>query len=334
MQHPLCFCCVVLIVLMSGSLCRAETVIIDCLITPDIYHFFKEREIKNTQIKIIHPGCFLSHPLFIDSNTSLSGEKGAQIQQTFTLPDTVGVINISSGDSTRAVSNVQISGISFIGGAEKNGFAEHNPLISIFNAHDVTLSNLNLTGFRGDGVYVGQGNVVSNHHIVIRNVIFDGVNFSNRNGISIIDGHDILIDGNRFTRISRKGMPGSIDLEPNTSLQRIYNIMISRNHFTDVHGMAAIVISLRHAGGTVPDNVTIKGNIFDKVVRGILIKSAIPKIHVNNNFHIFDNRSSFASKGDYSICNVNAATGNNLPAIEKYSDSCWKSLRINQDVLQ
>lgn len=74
---------------------------------------------------------------------------------------------------------------------EKRLRKEHNPLISIFNAHDVTLSNLNLTGFRGDGVYVGQGNVVSNHHIVIRNVIFDGVNFSNRNGISIIDGHDI-----------------------------------------------------------------------------------------------------------------------------------------------
>lgn len=74
----------------------------------------------------------------------------------------------------------------------------------------------------------------------------------------LLTGMISLIDGNRFTRISRKGMPGSIDLEPNTSLQRIYNIMISRNHFTDVHGMAAIVISLRHAGGTVPDSVTIR----------------------------------------------------------------------------
>jgi len=152
--------------------------------------------------------------------------------------------------------NIRISGISFV---HTGAFWEHTHQLNINAISDAIIENNRFSGFMGDGIYLGSSNVAGierhNERVVIRNNYFDGVNKENRNGISIIDGTDITVENNYFTRCSKSTMPGAIDIEPNAdAFARIRNIVIQNNQFDDIGGGAVIgvVLPLAQSALTTP----------------------------------------------------------------------------------
>ncbi|MYM37622.1 hypothetical protein GTP38_25175 [Duganella sp. FT94W] len=209
--------------------------------------------------------------LVIHSNTRISGDKNTSI-----LKIKPGCVGISAnpegarGMPKREVTNVVLSNFTIAGSVEKSGFSEHLHLLSMNGITNSKFSDLIISGFQGDGIYLGivqQGSTVINtRKISISDVIIDGINRDNRNGISIVDGTEITIDKVTISRCSRRNMPGAIDIEPDIRQARIGDISISNVQIFDCGGGVGAV-SLAYANvpfDTPPgkiriDKVTVDG---------------------------------------------------------------------------
>ncbi len=121
-------------------------------------------------------------------------------------------------------------------------------LLDISGASNVSVTRCNFTGFRGDGIYIGEvkiaGKELHNSNIKVSECIFDGINKDNRNGISIIDCDGLFIEKCTFRNCSRTDMPGAIDVEPNYRYNIVKNISIKGNRFENIGGNNIIQISI------------------------------------------------------------------------------------------
>lgn len=125
-------------------------------------------------------------------------------------------------------SNIVIENGSFIGNnttsnTEFNMGVRIEPIVKCEN---IILKNLNFSNFRGDAILIGQG---LDGGFLAKNVVIENITCTNiyRNGISIIQGEDILI--NNF-RDSGTGFL-SIDLEPDANYEKIKNVEITNSRF-------------------------------------------------------------------------------------------------------
>lgn len=200
----------------------------------------------------------------------------------------------NSPDPANNYRNIRITDIGFLGWVVEEGFEEQTHLLALSGVSDVRIERCAFTGWRGDAVYIGQGNVagleIHNERVTIRDCVFDGVNNNNRNGVSIIDCDTSLIENCTFLRSSRAGdpnwtsgaydvfsasagpgMPGAIDFEPDANNARIRNVTVRGNSFIACSGNVASI------GILIPEGIAhgncrgflIEGNYFrDSTVRG------------------------------------------------------------------
>lgn len=172
--------------------------------------------------------------------------------------------------------NIRIEDVTFKGWVEEQGFQEHTHLVSLSGVSDVWFERCSFIGFRGDGIYIGRGNIGNqdyhNERVTVRDCYFDGLNNNNRNGISFIDINTSLVEGTTFARCSRNGepswsptnlnfdkfdpskgpgMPGAIDYEPDSQVTpTIHDNTVRKCRFIGSGGNVATV------GVHVPDTVT------------------------------------------------------------------------------
>lgn len=137
--------------------------------------------------------------------------------------------------------NIQLRGMRILGKVVSNGFSEHVHLINLNAASWVLLEDVDLAGFQGDGVYLGSSNVGGlerhNENITLRRVRIDGVNRDNRNGISVIDCTNLILDDVRIRRTTRSNMPAAIDIEPDAlTFHRIKNVSMTNIDIRDCRG--------------------------------------------------------------------------------------------------
>jgi hypothetical protein len=139
-------------------------------------------------------------------------------------------------------------------------------LLNLNGVSRVTVSDCQFIGYVGDGIYLGSSNVLGlerhNDNVTISNCVFDGVTKNNRNGISIIDGTDITIDGCSFTRTGRADMPAAIDIEPNPetdAFTRIQRITINHCTFSDIGAscFVSVVLSPNDVLGHPADTISV-----------------------------------------------------------------------------
>lgn len=161
---------------------------------------------------------------------------------------------------------VVISGINFQPDSSDSYLIEHDACIYIKNSKYVIITDC-LFNATGDGICLDHDsdNNGKNQHIIISNCIFRGGYYEatgwaypcSRNGISIVDGHDVTITGCTFEGFFG---PGCIDMEPNTGLNNsVSEITITGNTFRNkTHG----VIATSGSELTSIDGVTITGNTF------------------------------------------------------------------------
>ena len=179
-----------------------------------------------------------------------------------------GVITTDSGGAALFIKGVTIRDVCFFSDVATTAFSEQKHLVTVNGAKDWMIENVRFEGFRGDGLYIGSGDIGGterhNVNIKVNNCTFDGVNNDNRQGISVIDVDGLTVENCDFLNTTRSTMPGAIDMEPDVAAYHVIrNVTIRGNRFRNIGGNVG-VISLFLASSTIPapSNIIIEGNQF------------------------------------------------------------------------
>jgi Pectate lyase superfamily protein len=220
-------------------------------------------------------GDYLCHDLTSYTNVGIRGDGWETIiRQAGTAANNYLIsVNPGSGgssDPTTNAKNIVIRDITLRGYVDVDTtFNQQRHLLNLNAVSDVLITNVNFVGWHGDGIYLGSSNSAGverhNQRVKIVGCNFDGLTKNNRNGISVIDGDDVLIMGCTFRRLARNDMPGCIDIEPNGSntFAICRDIKIIGNTASD-HNQNFVQIHLPASSFTInPTRFVISGNTDD-----------------------------------------------------------------------
>lgn len=171
-----------------------------------------------------------------------------------------------SPSPTHNIRRLHMHDLQLRGSCDTDGMSEFRHLLSLNGVSDVRFERVLFRGFRGDGLYLGSGNRGDserhNTDVKVINCRFDGINRENRNGISVIDCDGLLVEGCRFRDLTRRNMPGAIDIEPNRKAWHVVrNIHIRRNRFQRVGGNAGVISVYVPAVTPLPRRIVVEENI-------------------------------------------------------------------------
>lgn len=187
------------------------------------------------------------------SDVELFGEPGTN----FVTADSLGTICIFSKPKRieKSVRNISIKNITF--NVRNDGIVFHEFLhtIKMIGVNGLQIENCTFNDFWGDAICLSHygdnsktGERTRNQNVnILNNTIIGGNHHNNRNGISVINGKDVIIRGNTIKNSSRKDMPGGIDVEPNNKAYTIENIIIEKNYIEGSYGNAIMVYIKRKA---------------------------------------------------------------------------------------
>jgi len=216
-------------------------------------------------------GIYVAGDLVIHGHTRLRGVAGKTIIKQSPGSRYILSVNPGEGGTADPASNengIEIRDLIFEGRVVEDGFSEHSHTLNFNAVTDLLVENCVIKSFRGDGIYLGSstkgGLERHNLRVTVRNCLIDGTNRNNRNGITVIDGTDIVITGNTFRNCTRADMPGAIDIEPNAqNFHEIRNIEISRNFFSQTGGnigLISVVLPFKNFRNP-PTKIRIIGNV-------------------------------------------------------------------------
>lgn len=149
--------------------------------------------------------------------------------------------NSDSSDTAQNIRDVTIRDMTLYGNIETEGLDENAHNLQLSGVSNFLAERVEFRGFRGDGIFMGSPAVAiptHNQGVTIRSCRFDGLNGQNRNGVSIVDCVDWLIDGCAFLNMTRPDMPGAIDIEPEKSFNRVARGRVLNCSFNNVGGWA------------------------------------------------------------------------------------------------
>jgi len=222
----------------------------------------------------IPEGNYLVDTITLKTNTNILGEGMGKSQLTrryvVSSINPFNCLMLATSDSPETtVSNITLNGLTLYGESDIHGFSEFVHLLYLVGTDNVTVTNCEFKAFRGDGIDLGGVDLYDinrdprhNSNVTISNCVFDGVNKENRNGVSVIDGSDVLIDSCEFKNTTKSNMPGAIDFETDDSFNIVRNIIVTNSTFTNIGGNAGVIgISLDNLSYDIfPNNFTIENN--------------------------------------------------------------------------
>lgn len=176
------------------------------------------------------------------------------------------------GGARTRVTDIAIRDMTIEGWARERGFAEHMHLVNLSGVEEARIERVEFKGFQGDGLILSSGRGAGmerhNRSVRVQDCVFDGLNHQNRNGISVIDGDGIWIEGCSFRNCTRPNMPGAIDFEPDeNAFAIIRNITVKGCRFENVGGNAGVIaFHIPAAVRTLPSRIDILENVIDRYV--------------------------------------------------------------------
>lgn len=185
-------------------------------------------------------GTYICNELVIAGNhITLQGVGWSSIlKQPLAAADTEHLIRAEGTSSATSTNRLGLTfkDLQLLGRSDADTFTQYVHLIALSGVSDVTVEGCLFKSWRGDAIYVGSGldSQVERHNerVHILNNSFDGNGRNNRNGVSVIDGTAVLIQGNSFEDCTADDMPGPIDIEPNdNNYHRARNIWVIENEF-------------------------------------------------------------------------------------------------------
>jgi hypothetical protein len=223
----------------------------------------------------------LTAAVTLKANNTVFGEGASSVILYTGTAATQGAFFTNSGSATAYINNITIRDLKFLGQVASLGFNEFIHLISMNGVRNCLIEHCVVEGFRGDGIYIGSGDLAGqerhNINVTIRDCYIDGINKDNRNGISVIDGAGITIENNYITRTSRSNMPGAIDIEPDSNTYHVIrDISILNNYISNIGGnVAAVSVFLPGVNYTTPPyGFNISGNYIENL-DGLFGSSAV-----------------------------------------------------------
>jgi hypothetical protein len=218
----------------------------------------------------IPAGTYITDVVTIPANTEIFGDGAATIiKQISTFAnDSRGSLYANSGSAGTTVNNITIRDLRIEGtNIVAPTFSEFKHLISLHGVRNVLIENVQIIGFQGDGIVFGSGIVAGderhNYNVKVINCFFDGINYQNRNGISVIDGDSGIISGCTFQNCSRSNMPGAIDFEPDSyAFHIVKNWIVENNTFKAVGGNFATIGMLFPSSVPLPVGFSFTNNSF------------------------------------------------------------------------
>lgn len=216
-----------------------------------------------------------SHLGINKSNITLKGEKGACLITS----EPLGLLTIYSRpyDIENSIQNIRIEGLSFKVLNDGINFHEFMLTIETMGVNGLTIKNCFFDDFWGDAICLSHygdtpdsGERTRNQNIkIVKNTIVGGEHHSNRNGISVINGKNILIKGNIIKNTSRKDMPGAIDVEANNTAYTVENIRIENNIIEGCRGTAGGICINANGHGGPAHRILIKNNTIRRCTSGL-----------------------------------------------------------------
>ena len=216
------------------------------------------------------------HIAICKNDVTLEGEKGT----TFITDRPLITVCVFSQphDIEHSIRNIKIQNINFEVHNDGNTFYEFMHTIKLIGVKGIVIENCTFNDFWGDAICLSHyGDTpktrerTRNQNVkILNNTIIGGDHHSNRNGISVVNGKNVLIKGNTIKNTSRKDMPGGIDIEPNNSAYTIENIQIKDNVLDGIQGGVGAISIVSYSDGPAHD-IAIVGNTIRNSRNGIHI---------------------------------------------------------------
>jgi len=166
-----------------------------------------------------------------------------------------------------------------VGPAAYQPALEAQHAFSLHADDNVTLDRVQAYDVFGDFVYIGGAGGTPSRHITVMHSHFDR---SGRQGISVTDAEDVLIDGNAIADVGRS----LFDLEPNLRAQEARRIRIENN----VTGGATNYWLADKGSGINIGDITVSHNVMQEptgalvIVKGPAFGTRGPFAFVDNSF--------------------------------------------------
>lgn len=226
------------------------------------------------------------------SNVNLRGEEGA----VFLTDKLLGTLCIytTPNQIENSIKNIKIEKITFSVRNDAQRFNQFMHTIKTMGVNGLIIKDCVFDDFWGDAICLSHygdnpstGERSRNQNIkILNNRIVGGEHHNNRNGISVINGKNVLINGNTIRNTSRKDMPGGIDIEPNNSAYTIQNIKVENNIISGIRGKGGAISLIIYDEGPAY-NISIVGNVVSDSKKAILIY--IKTINTSDNITIDNN---------------------------------------------
>jgi hypothetical protein len=229
---------------------------------------------------LVPSGTYVVADLNAGSGTVIKGT-GSPLPVLLKRRDAKSILEISSGHiagSHGVLHDITIEYVTLRGRSVEEGFSEHTHNINVSGVTRLFVQNIRIEAFQGDGIYLGRGRqqdgqIAHNSDVRIADNSFEGVNNENRNGVSLIDCSECVLEHNAFTHVSRPSMPGAIDIEPNERDEIVRDVMIRDNAITGNNGgVGSISVVLYYKDFlTMPGHITIENNRIQDSKHGITV---------------------------------------------------------------
>ena len=249
------------------------------------------------------------------SNICLLFENGATLKAIYGNKEGSTIINVINSE------NILIKGGHLIGDRERSYQVDQFGYgIAIYASTKVTVEGCYNEKCCGDGIFIGwiTTYTITNSQIKILDTICDN---NRRQGISVVDGQDIIISGCTLTNTNGAEPQSGIDIEPDrgASASPCTNILIDNCNFESNFNYDIIA-----GGGNGCSQVTISNNTFKKTIEdeeldtNIITKIGIVITAVNdyvtNNIRIINNNIYSRETAGISLnkCYNSFVTGNTI----------------------
>lgn len=227
-------------------------------------------------------------------NVILKGEKGTE----FITEEPIGTICVYSkpNNISNSCRNISIRNIEFTvknNGVDYNGFMH---TIKVIGVNGLKILNCVFNDFWGDAICLSHygdspttGERTRNENVLICDCsILGGESHNNRNGISVINGKNIIIKDNLIKDTSSPKQPGGIDIEPNNSAYTIDNILIENNVIEGVRGFVGAIGIVLLRDEAPAHNIRILSNkIYDcntGIAFGVMTQNSMDGLIIENNY--------------------------------------------------
>ncbi len=159
----------------------------------------------------------LDAPLAVPSGATVD-LTGVTVQYAFDVGE-FGLLHLEDVDDITIIGGVFDGNV-----AGQSAWREHQHALKIVGSRNVRVEGCRFFNLAGDGVLVMGGS----EHVTVDGNEFTGQH-SNRNGISVTWASHVRITNNRLEGMTRPGMPGPIDIEPDDPTNIIEDIYVGQN---------------------------------------------------------------------------------------------------------